>query len=232
MLNEMEQYLRPGLFTNSDHPLVHSFVEQHSRGIGTDLERVLALYYAVRDGFRYNPFDVQLLPEHLKASHLLGRQHGYCVEKSNLFAAAARAMGIPSRLGFAIVRNHLATERLEAVLGTDLLVFHGYAELWLGGRWVKATPVFDAELCRKLGVHALDFNGKEDSMFQESDKTGNPFMDYVHDYGLFADVPFSLFVMELYKHYRPLFDLPFEQRPFPWRWEADLALKTSSAALK
>lgn len=221
-MQEMGIYLRAGTYTNSEHPLVRAYAQKHAGHTEDQVEQAVALYYAVRDGFKYNPYDVKLLPKYLKADNILGREHGYCVEKSNLMAAAARSLGIPTRLGFAIVRNHLATERLEKMLGTDLLVFHGYVELWLENKWVKATPVFDAELCRKLNVDTLEFDGREDSLFQESDKEGGPFMDYVHDYGHFADVPFELFVSELRKHYPSLFELSIQERPFPWIWEGDL----------
>ena len=30
-------------------------------------------------------------------------------------------------------------------MGTDLFVYHGYAELFLDGKWVKATPAFNVE---------------------------------------------------------------------------------------
>lgn len=201
----MENYLRSTYYIDADHVSVRDFAARYTLTESSDKEKAIALFYAVRDSIRYNPYQIILRPEYLKASHQAGKSEGYCVEKSNLYAAAARAVGIPSRLGFANVRNHLGTSRLEAVLGTDLLVFHGYAELYLGDKWVKVTPVFDAALCKKLGVPPLEFDGETDCFFQESDKNGQPFMEYVHDHGVFDDLPFDKFVENLRLHYPHLF---------------------------
>ncbi len=199
------KYLEAGIYTDSDHPAVVAYTQKITQNIKGLSAKVVALYYAVRDDFKYYPYHLILKPAYLKASHLLSKDYGYCVEKSNLFAACLRVLGIPSRLCFANVRNHLATEKVEAYLQTDLMVFHGFVELYLEGKWVKATPVFNKELCQKLGVAPLDFDGKEDAIFQESDKSGNPFMSYEHDYGSFSDVPFELFVGELKRHYPHIF---------------------------
>jgi transglutaminase-like putative cysteine protease len=201
-----KQYLDPGTYTNSDHPTVISYTQKVTQGIDDLKEQVIALYYAVRDDFKYYPYHLIIKPSHLKASHLLTKDYGYCVEKSNLFAACLRVIGVPSRLCFANVRNHLATEKVENYLQTDLMVFHGFVELFLDGKWVKATPVFNKELCERLGVAPLDFDGEQDSIFQESDKSGKPFMSYEHDYGSFSDVPFELFLSELKRNYPHIFE--------------------------
>ena len=101
----------------------------------------------------------------------------------------ARAAGIPARLAFADVRNHLATRQLIEFMGTDLFVFHGVTELYLDGRWVKTTPAFNIELCRRHGVEPLEFNGREDSLFQPFDAAGRRFMEYVNERGSFHDIP-------------------------------------------
>lgn len=201
-----KQYLDSGTYTNSDHPAVIAYTKKKIKGIESQHDQVLALYYAVRDDFKYYPYHLILKPDYLKASHLLTKDYGYCVEKSNLFAACMRVIGVPSRLSFANVRNHLATEKVESYLQTDLMVFHGFVEIFLHDKWVKATPVFNKELCEKLGVAPLEFNGYEDSIFQESDKNGQPFMSYEHEYGHFADVPFELFLSELKHNYPHIFE--------------------------
>src|SRR5690606_10572550 len=129
-------------------------------------EKAIALYYFVRDNFRYNPYQLNLTEEGLKASNLLSRTDGYCVEKAALLAALARVIKIPARVGFAKVSNHLGTSKIEQVLGTNVLVFHGYTELFLNNKWVKATPAFNKQLCSRFNVEPLDFNGVDDSIFQ------------------------------------------------------------------
>ena len=135
MENQLIQYTIPGFFTDSDHPTVIEYATKHTLEITAPKEQAIALYYDIRDGFWYNPYHIILKPFALKASHMLTKDYGYCVEKSNLYAAATRALGIPSRLGYGNVRNHLATGGIEETLGTDLLVFHGYTELYLDGKW-------------------------------------------------------------------------------------------------
>lgn len=195
-------YLTPNRFVDSDHPAVLAYAHEHAVG-ATDRERIVALYYAVRDGFRYNPWNVKFKAEDFTASHLLLRDRamgGHCVDKANLLAACARAVGVPSRLHFANVRNHVGTARLEAYLGTDLLVYHGYTEVWLNERWVAATPAFNRELCERLGVAPLEFDGTEDCVFQEYDGGGR-FMEYVTDHGAHADIPIDAMVAAWRQHY-------------------------------
>lgn len=198
---KISQYLKPAEFINSDNPDVQRFAKDVTSGIEDDVEKVKRLYYAVRDGFKYDPYRLHFSKVDMKASSLLKRDYGYCVEKSCLFAAACRVIGIPSRLGFANVRNHIGTAKLEAVLHTDVLVFHGYAEIYLNGKWIKVTPVFNRELCEKLNVKPLEFNPKNDSIFQEFNENGGRFMEYLHQYGHFEDIPYELFMDELIRYY-------------------------------
>jgi transglutaminase-like putative cysteine protease len=196
-------HLAPGRFVDSDHPTIIAFAHAHARG-DTPRELAVSLYYAIRDGFRYSPWGVDLQPESFTASDALRRgpvQGAHCIDKANILAACSRVLGIPSRLHFANVRNHIGTARFEAALGTDLLVYHGYCELWLDGRWVAATPAFNRELCERLGVAPLEFDGVEDSVFQEYDRVGGRFMEYVTDHGAHADIPFEHMIAAWRHHY-------------------------------
>ena len=202
----MKEYLQPTEFLNFDDESVREFAMGNSAGATTEKEKAVKLYYAVRDGFQYNPNILDLRREGLKASDLLKRNRGYCVEKAVLLAASARAVGVPSRLSFYIVRNHIATDKLEKLLQKNYLVFHGAAEMFLDGKWLKTTPAFNKKLCDFLKVEPLEFDGETDSIFQEFDKSGNVFMKYLHDYGAFADLPYQLYLDELKKHYPHIFE--------------------------
>ncbi len=202
----MQQYLTPTEFLNFDNQNVRQFAENNTVGATNDIEKAVKLYYAVRDGFQYNPYILDLRREGLMASDLLKRKRGYCVEKAVLLSACARAVNIPSRLSFYIVKNHIATGKLEEILKTNHLVFHGASEMFLEGKWVKATPAFNLNLCKYLGVEPLEFDGKTDSIFQEFDKKGNVFMKYTHDYGVFDDLPYDVYLEELKKHYPHIFE--------------------------
>ena len=165
----MNEFLRPGHYIDSDHPAVISFARKNA--LGQDpLARGVALYYAVRDGIRYNPFLDFSKAETFQASHCIAAGEGFCIGKAALLAACARAEGIPARVGFADVKNHLTTPALRERMGTDLFVYHGYAELQLEGKWVKATPAFNVELCRRFRVKPLEFDGREDSIFHPFDE--------------------------------------------------------------
>ena len=149
----------------------------------------LALYYAVRDDIRYDPYSSSMQREAMRASTTVIKGASYCVPKAILYCACLRAVGIPARPGFADVKNHLSTEKLTRLMGTDVFAWHGYVSLLLDGYWVKATPAFNLELCQKAGVKPLEFDGAVDSIFHEFDAHGRRHMEYIRDRGTFADVP-------------------------------------------
>jgi transglutaminase-like putative cysteine protease len=193
---ELEPYLRAGVFVDSDHPEVGAFAATTTAGAPDDVERAVRLYYGVRDGVRYDAYCVGEAPTYYRASDCLRAGRGFCVPKAALLAAAARAVGIPARVSYADVRNHLATRRLLELLGTDLFVWHGLTELHLGGRWVKATPAFNLSLCERFDVQPLEFDGRHDSLFHEYDRAGRRHMEYVRNRGHYPDVPFEAILTE------------------------------------
>jgi transglutaminase-like putative cysteine protease len=83
----------------------------------------------------------------------------------------------------------LATKKLLEYIGSDLFVYHAFTEFYLLGRWVKATPTFNVELCRKHNVIPLEFNGREDSIFHAYDMGKKQFMEYLEFHGTYADIP-------------------------------------------
>ena len=180
---------------DSDHPAVQAFAAQHARG-ASDRERAVALYYAVRDGFRYDPYRIDLSPDGMRASSVIVNGYGWCVPKGALLAAVARAAGIPARVGYADVRNHLSTERLRQVMQTDIFIWHGYTDLWIDGAWRKATPAFNIELCQRFGLLPLEFDGASDSLYHPYDRAGNRHMEYVHQRGSFDDMPLAQLVAD------------------------------------
>src|SRR5262249_53516577 len=156
-----------------------------------DVEQSVKLYYAVRDGIRYDPYQIDLTTPGMKASTTLQARRGWCVSKAVLLAACCRSVGIPARLGFADVRNHLSTARLRQKMGTDLFYWHGFTEMLLDDKWVKATPAFNIELCRKFRLLPLEFDGRNDSLYHPFDEEGNRHMEYVNQRGVYADLPIN-----------------------------------------
>lgn len=193
--NPLQPYLEPTAIIDSDHPRISAYArEQAGDADDKPAAKAVALYYAVRDNIWYTPYYPFYLPEHYRASHVLQNGKGYCVSKASLLCALGRACGIPSRLGFADVKNHLATRQLLDYLGSDLFVYHGFVEFYLDNKWIKATPAFNAALCKRHRVEPLEFNGKEDSIFQPFNQEQERFMEYIHDHGVFADIPVDAIV--------------------------------------
>lgn len=189
MVEEHKEYRLPTSIIDSDHEEIARFAEESVQGAEDPVEKAVKLYYAVRDGIWYDPYCPFYLPEHYRASNVLRNKRGYCVCKASLLCALGRACGIPTRIGFANVRNHLVTRQLLEMMGSDLFVYHGYTEFLLEGKWVMATPAFNKELCLMHKVVPLEFNGRENSMFQPYNLENEKFMEYVEYLGTYADVP-------------------------------------------
>ena len=207
--------LSPTAAIDSDHAAVLAFSRQHAQG-ADDRERAVALALAVRDGFRYDPYKADLSPHGMKASTVLAQGYGWCVPKAVLLAAVCRAAGIPARLGFADVRNHLSTARMRQSMETEVFYWHGYTDLWLDGAWRKATPAFNLSLCQKFGLLPLDFDGRADSIYHPFDAAGNRHMDYIAQRGSYDDLPLDEILVDFRIHYP--------------RWIADMALAQPAQA--
>jgi transglutaminase-like putative cysteine protease len=187
-------YLTPTEIIDSDHKSIQDYAVRIVRGNTDLIEIATKLYLAVRDDIRYDPYSPFYLPEHYRASYVLKRGRSFCVPKASLLCALGRACGIPSRVGFADVRNHLTTKQLSDFMGNNLFVYHGFVEFYLDGKWVKATPAFNSELCKRHGVPPLEFNGREDSLFQAYNLENKKFIEYVEFRGVYADIPVSIIV--------------------------------------
>ena len=185
-----DPYLAPTWFVDSDAPAVVDYARDAVGGATDPVEQVVALFRRVRDGIWYDPFVVSADPVAYRASTVAASSANWCVPKAVLLTAAARALGVPARLGFADVRNHLQTPRLrERMGGIDEFVYHGYADLLLDGRWVKATPAFNTELCARFGVDPIRFDGRHDALLHPFTADGSAYMTYGRDRGVHADLP-------------------------------------------
>jgi len=202
-------HLSPSRYINCDHPAVQDFARNAVRGLppaATDKERAVALYYKVRDAFRYDPYSVKAVPEGYQASTVIAEGSAYCIPKAILLAAAARALNIPAAIGLADVKNHLTTPKLRELMGSDVFIHHGYTVLHVGGRWVKATPAFNIELCDKFGVLPLEFDGEHDSLMHPYDAKSQRHMEYLRDHGWFEDFPFERVMTDFRKAYPKLME--------------------------
>jgi transglutaminase-like putative cysteine protease len=197
----MEQYLQPSPTIDFDNPVVADFASKSSGDSADPRNRAVSLYYAVRDSIRYDPYSMILSVEGLKASATLKVKRGWCVAKAILLAACCRSLGVPARLGFADVRNHLTTARLREVMKTDIFFWHGYTAIYLDGKWIKATPAFNIELCEKFRLRPLEFDGYNDSIYHPFDLDGKKHMEYLRYRGESADVPIDRIIDTFRREY-------------------------------
>jgi transglutaminase-like putative cysteine protease len=200
----MADFLSPGRFIDSEAPGVVAFARAATRGAADPAEGVLRLYHAIRDDIVYDPYVDFADPTNYRASGVLERGRGFCVGKAALLAATARAIGVPARVGYADVRNHMTSQRLYEHTRSNVFVWHSYADLMLHGAWVKATPVFNNVLCERLGLKPLEFDGRRDSLLHPFDRAGKRHMEYLKDRGTFADVPFDTIQADFRMHYPQL----------------------------
>jgi transglutaminase-like putative cysteine protease len=217
-------YLHPSRFIDSDHPDITARAAAIVTPDDSPIDNAVRLYYWVRDQIRYNPYILDPDPDSFLAHKTLAAGEGWCVTKAILLAALCRAAGIPARVGYADVRNHLSTQRLRDTMGTDVFYFHGYTSIFLESKWVKATPAFNIELCTKFGLGPLEFNGREDSLYHEFDLAGNRHMEYLNDRGEYLDLPFEEMTRVFKEHYPTMFKAGggADTHPRGGDWERDV----------
>ncbi|MGY9074147.1 MAG: transglutaminase-like domain-containing protein [Acidimicrobiales bacterium] len=200
-----DEWLASTWFIDAESSAVDRFSAKAVDGVTDPTEMAIRLFHAVRDGIRYDPYNSDPSPESYRASAIADLDSSWCVPKSVLLVAAARNRGIPARLGFADVRNHLTSEKLSEQMGTDLFIWHGYAQLLLGNRWFKLSSAFNIELCERFGVKVLEFDGTSDALMHPFDEAGNRHMEYVNERGDFDDLPLDQIqsdFREVYPHWQ------------------------------
>ncbi|MEW5735229.1 MAG: transglutaminase-like domain-containing protein [Thermodesulfobacteriota bacterium] len=185
-----EEYLAETDVIRLCEPVFLDFVSRALEGAkASEAERASALFLAVRDRIIYDPYVPFFLPEHYTPGAVIARGRGYCVMKAVLLCAACRKAGIPARLGFAELQNRGAPAHVIAAMGTDIFAWHGFTEILLGGKWLKATPSFTADLCRRHNIAPLAFDGTGNAVFPPFDLSGKPYAEYLEYHGSYADLP-------------------------------------------
>ena len=198
MINE---FLEPTSFVESDHKDVIEFAKKAIGNVTDPKSKAIKLFYAVRDKIVYDPYTFNLKPDKMKASHVIATKKAFCVPKAVLMTAAVRAVGIPARLGFANLINHIISDELKNILESNVLAFHGYTEIYLNDKWIRVTPIFNIQLCRHMNVPPVEFDGESHAIFPSTDNDGHKFMEYIEFHGTFHDVPLTKMVESLMIHY-------------------------------
>src|SRR5471030_704822 len=145
------QYLIAGVFIDSDSPQVIAFAKQVTAGARDQCEAALRLYTAIRDGIIYDPYVDFANPSNYRASSVLAAGRAFCIGKSALLAASARAVGIPARVGYADVRNHLTSPRFYEKAKTDRFIWHSYTNFTWRGAGSRRRPLSIARCASGLG---------------------------------------------------------------------------------
>ena len=197
---DMEKFLQPTPYIDCDAEPVKEKSRALVQGIPASRDKAIWIFYAVRDGIKYTIYGKRSQPEHFRASSVLSAGEGYCVQKAILLVALARAASIPARLRLAAIRSHLVPKELLEKRGTDLFPYHGYADLYIEGSWVKATPTFDIGSCTEGGLRPVDFDGQHDALLPSTALDGRPHIEYVEDRGFFEDVPFDAIMKASLRH--------------------------------
>ena len=187
----LEPYLQATYFIDCDHPRIQETARQLTDSLSEPKMMVSAIFLFVRDQIRYNPYSFSLNREDYQAHTILARGKGYCVQKAVLLSALCRAAGIPSRLRLANIKNHQVPAKLANMMQTDIFYCHGYNEIFLDGRWLKATPTFDRFMCERLDINPVNFDGSQDAVFDRCSRDGRLHIEYLQRWGPFADLPFA-----------------------------------------
>jgi len=189
--SDLKPYLQATYFIDCDHDLIQKTARQLTGSLSEPKIIAKAIFLFVRDKIRYNPYSFSTSREDYQAHSILARGKGYCIQKAILLAALCRAAGIPSRLRLANIKNHQVPVKLAEMMKTDIFYCHGYNEIQLDGRWLKATPTFDRFMCERLGINPVSFDGSKDAIFAAHTLDGRLHIEYLQQWGPFSDLPFA-----------------------------------------
>lgn len=121
-----EKYLQPSITVQSNDPSIRRLVAEIVAGAQEPLERIARILRWLDANVEKAPIDV------FSALDVLERRKAECQGHAYLYAALARAAGIPTR----IVNGLAHSEQLEGFL------YHSWAESLVGGHWLAVDPTF------------------------------------------------------------------------------------------
>ncbi len=190
----MEEYLKPTEFIESENPEISKLANEIIQGERDSRKRTRRLFYFVRDQISFRPIFFNYLPkEEFKATVTPRRGYGFCLMKAVLLISFLRSLKIPSRLVLAEIRHHQLPERVKEGLKDDVIL-HGFAEVFLGKKWVKLNPTFDLSYCDAMDYFPTEFDGEKNALFPSVDRKGRKLIDYLDIIGSYKDFPYNFFL--------------------------------------
>jgi len=185
--------LGPTDVIESEQPAIRDLAQRLTAGLDSPPDKARALFDYVRDEIVYNFAPLLATRSDWRASATLARGDGFCQQKALLLAALARAVGIPSQIGFQHLKDYKLLEtRYVSVLPDGVIPFHGLNALYLNGRWIWADATLDAGLSERRGYRLVEFRADEDMLLPATDLAGRPHFDFLAEFGPYPDLPVAL----------------------------------------
>ena len=198
-MSGMNRFLKCTEIIDCDSDSIKEKALEVTKGLKADKDKAIALFYFVRDKIRHNAYTPLYDSNRYKASSTLRAGDGMCQNKAILLVALARSVGIPARLGFVDVEDYQLSESFKQMIGgVNTMPFHGFAELYIDGKWVHASPAYDLSTCRRKGFVPVEFDGVNDAKDSEYTKSGQLHMKHIKYHGPYEDLPLD----EIYSYYR------------------------------
>lgn len=123
-------YLTPTYFFDFENENIQKLIKEFQSDSLSKKEKTIQVYLKIRDGWRYNAYRINFNKEAFRASEISQRSEGHCIDKAVLLTTCLRGLGIPARLHFAKVKNHIAVEKLVEKFGTNELTPHGMVDVF------------------------------------------------------------------------------------------------------
>jgi len=201
-LEDLSVYLEPTYFIDSDSEYIKNLAQKITQNVKNKKKKAIKIFYWTRDTIYYDPYEsFASRKSWYKASNTANRGKGWCVQKAVVLTALGRALGIPSRLHFADIRNYKISERQKNIMHTDVFIYHGFTELFMDGKWVKLTPAFNKELCIKFNLPIVEFDGTNDAILSAYALNGEKYIEYLADRGPEIDLPFKRIFKAFFEYY-------------------------------
>ncbi|MEO0138321.1 MAG: transglutaminase-like domain-containing protein [candidate division WOR-3 bacterium] len=122
---QLSHYLEPTQFLEVNDPEIQSLAKEITKGAKTDLEKAKRIFEWV-----YNNLEKRGSITIPTAKQVLRERYGDCNEHATLYAALARAAGIPTEIMVGLIYQG------------DGFYYHAWNASWIGGQWVPIDPVY------------------------------------------------------------------------------------------